>query len=218
MAFCLGFLCFGDDLIHVSLHLDETTPHMHVLIAPTYQKKARRPGRKKRGETDEQFEARVQEAAERPTERVVGRRSNSLFSAPNSFQRLRQSLSDHLQPLGIEYGDNLHPHDPDPQTTRQNLKEEIAELKAQKAQLEEAISASPITQLREENAALRKSLKGWKALYELVMELAMKRMGEAVRFAFKENLKDRWRIHPENPDQEEEHHRAPPRPSGPSVP
>lgn len=27
---------FGDDLIHAATHLDETTPHMHVLVAPTY--------------------------------------------------------------------------------------------------------------------------------------------------------------------------------------
>lgn len=29
---------YGDDLAHVSLHLDEQTPHMHVLVIPTYQK------------------------------------------------------------------------------------------------------------------------------------------------------------------------------------
>ena len=121
---------FGDDLIHAATHLDETTPHMHVLVAPTYQKAARKPGRKKRGETDADFEARKHEAAERPTIRTVGRRSNALLSAPNSFQHLRQSLADHLAPLGIGYGDDLHPTDPDPQTTRQKLKSENDYLRA----------------------------------------------------------------------------------------
>ena len=115
---------FGNDLLHVSLHLDETTPHLHILIAPTYEKAARTPGRKKRGETDEAFEARKQAAAERPTLRTVGRRSNALLSAPNSFHTLRQSLADHMAPLGIVYGNDLRPTDPDPQTTRQNLKSE----------------------------------------------------------------------------------------------
>lgn len=121
---------FGDDLIHAATHLDEITPHMHVLIAPTYQKAARKPGRKKRGETDEAFEARKREAAERPTMRTVGRRSNALLAAPMSFQHLRQSLADHLAPLGIGYGNDLHPTDPDPQTTRQKLKSENDYLRA----------------------------------------------------------------------------------------
>lgn len=126
---------FGDDLLHVSLHLDETTPHMHVLVAPTYEKAARKPGRKKRGETDADFEARKREAAERPTIRTVGRRSNALLSAPNSFQTLRRSLADHLEPLGIEYGEDLRPDDPDPQTTRQHLKKENQRLKAENQRL-----------------------------------------------------------------------------------
>lgn len=126
---------FGDDLLHVSLHLDETTPHMHVLVAPTYEKAARKPGRKKRGETDADFEARKREAAERPTIRTVGRRSNALLSAPNSFQTLRRSLADHLEPLGIEYGEDLRPDDPDPQTTRQHLKNENQRLKAENQRL-----------------------------------------------------------------------------------
>lgn len=122
---------FGDDLLHVSTHLDETTPHLHVLVAPTYQKAARKPGRRKRGETVEEFEARKREAAERPTVRTAGRASNKLLSAPNSFQRLRKSIADHLAPLGIEYGDDLQPDDPDPQTTRQHLKKENQKLKAE---------------------------------------------------------------------------------------
>ena len=126
---------FGADLLHVSLHLDETTPHMHVLVAPTYEKAARKPGRKKRGETDADFEARKREAAERPTIRTVGRRSNALLSAPNSFQTLRRSLADHLEPLGIEYGEDLRPDDPDPQTTRQHLKKENQRLKAENQRL-----------------------------------------------------------------------------------
>ena len=159
---------FGDDLLHVSLHLDETTPHMHVLVAPTYEKAARKPGRKKRGETDADFEARKREAAERPTIRTVGRRSNALLSAPNSFQTLRRSLADHLEPLGIEYGEDLRPDDPDPQTTRQHLKKENPRLQAEnnrlmaeadkmKAEIEQirASAAKEVTQnLKEARQAL----------------------------------------------------------------
>ncbi|VDC18933.1 plasmid recombination protein [Pseudogemmobacter humi] len=140
---------FGDDLIHVSLHLDETTPHMHVLVAPTYEKAARKPGRKKRGETDADFEARKRESAARPTVRTVGRRSNVLLSAPNSFQTLRQSLADHLDPLGINYGNDLHPTDPDPQTTRQNLQKENQRLKAENQRLK-AEAARTLSEARQQ--------------------------------------------------------------------
>lgn len=40
---CIGWLKeeFGDDLVCAELHLDETTPHIHAVVAPTYIKPKR---------------------------------------------------------------------------------------------------------------------------------------------------------------------------------
>lgn len=159
---------FGTDLIHVSTHLDETTPHLHVLVAPTYEKRARTPGRKKRGETVEEFEARKRKATERPTVRTAGRASNKLLSAPNSFQRLRRSLADHLKPYGIEYGEDLKPNDPDPQTTRQHLKKENQKLKAENKRAAQALAETQRVALeaQRELEALRASVEALRPAVE----------------------------------------------------
>jgi len=38
----------GADLVFAELHLDENTPHIHAVVAPTYLRKARVPGKQKR--------------------------------------------------------------------------------------------------------------------------------------------------------------------------
>ena len=48
----------GPDLIFAELHLDEDTPHIHAVVAPTYLKKSRVSGKQKSGETPEQLEER----------------------------------------------------------------------------------------------------------------------------------------------------------------
>ena len=98
---------YGDDLIHVALHLDEDTPHLHALIVPTYERKARMPGRRKRNETQEEFEDRKREAENAPTTRTVGRSSNEKWR--KSFARHDARISYHkaVEPLGIEYGQDF---------------------------------------------------------------------------------------------------------------
>ena len=113
---------FGDDLLYVSLHLDEDTPHMHVLVAPTITKKPRKPGRQRRKETDEQFAARKAAAVNAKGFRQVSRSSHPELSKRASFDILRRSLADHLEPLGIEYGEVRAPTDDKPTTTRQWVK------------------------------------------------------------------------------------------------
>lgn len=98
---------YGDDLIHVALHLDEDTPHLHALIVPTYERKARMPGRRKRNETQEEFEDRKREAENAPTTRTVGRSSNEKWR--KSFARHDARISYHkaVESLGIEYGQDF---------------------------------------------------------------------------------------------------------------
>ena len=122
---------FGHDLVHVALHLDEVTPHLHALIAPTYERAARKPGRQKKGETDEAFEARKKEAAARPTIRTVSRSRHAILSQQGSYALLRRSLANRLAPLGIEYGEDRAIDAPAPRTTMEWVKEEAlaAEIK-----------------------------------------------------------------------------------------
>ena len=123
----------GDDLIFAELHLDEDTPHIHAVVAPTYLRKARVPGKQKRGETPEQFEER--KAAARASEgvRTVGRASHPTLSKQGSFQRLRERMTVAVDHLGIDYGEDRAIDAPDGQSTREWVIQEAARLRAEQA-------------------------------------------------------------------------------------
>lgn len=126
---------FGDDLAFASVHLDEDTPHIHALIVPTYERKPRTPGKQKRGETLEQFQARKAAAKAAVGIRTAGRSSHPVLSRKGSFDAMRHSLADHLAPLGIVYGDPLEP-DQSPKTTRAWVKEQAGKVVAERAALD----------------------------------------------------------------------------------
>lgn len=133
---------YGDDLAHAEMHLDEETPHMHVLVVPTYGKKARKPGRQKRGETPEAFAERVAAAAERPAERTAGRSSNPYWSQPFARRDARRSYHARLEKagLGIGYGrDFIGEDEPSPQSkaTGTWVRERAALVAEQAAQIED---------------------------------------------------------------------------------
>lgn len=98
---------YGRDCVHISMHLDEDTPHIHALIVPTYDKKPRKPGRQKRGETLEQFEARKREAENAATVRAVGRSSNEKWRKNFARHDARKSYHRAVDSLGIEYGEDF---------------------------------------------------------------------------------------------------------------
>ena len=126
----------GDDLIFAELHLDEDTPHIHAVVAPTYLRKARVPGKQKRGETPGQFEER--KAAARASEgiRTVGRASHPTLSKQGSFQRLRERMTIAVDHLGIEYGEDRAIDAPEGQSTREWVIQEAARIRAEQAKLE----------------------------------------------------------------------------------
>lgn len=125
----------GDDLVFAELHLDEDTPHIHVVVAPTYTKMPRKPGRKKSGETDEEFAARKAAAEAAPGVRVVGRASHPELSKKGSFQRLRERMAVAVDHLGIEYGEDRHGR-AEAKTTGQWVKEQASEIRRKQAELE----------------------------------------------------------------------------------
>lgn len=127
----------GADLVFAELHLDEDTPHIHAVVAPTYAKKPRKPGRPKRGETPEQFEERKALALASMGVRTVGRASHATLSKQDSFQRLRERMTVAVDHLGIEYGEDRAVDAPAPLSTRQWVKSEAARLRKKEAQIQE---------------------------------------------------------------------------------
>lgn len=114
----------GEDLVYAQLHLDEDTPHIHAVVAPTYERKPRVPGRKKRNETDDEFEARKETAINTPGVRTVGRSSHSSLSRRDSFQKLRERMALAVDHLGIGYGEDRSVNAPPGKTTREWVKQE----------------------------------------------------------------------------------------------
>lgn len=75
---------WGDNLICADLHLDESTPHFHLIVTPILEKK-----RKKRGKED-YYLNNVLDA-------------NSMFG-PEALSRLQTEYGNELKPLGIKRG------------------------------------------------------------------------------------------------------------------
>ena len=75
---------FGRDAVHISLHLDETTPHIHALIVPTYEKKTKRR-----------------------TVRQVSHHKHPAFAAQGSYAACHDRYAAIVQELGIERGQRL---------------------------------------------------------------------------------------------------------------
>lgn len=130
---------YGDDLVHVSMHLDEDTPHMHILVVPTYSKKPRRPGRRKRDETAEEFEARKASVETAPMIRVAGRSSNSYWKKAWCRRIARQSYHAAVEHLGLGYGkDFIGEDEPSPKRKETGVwvREQAAAIRDEKAQIE----------------------------------------------------------------------------------
>jgi len=106
----------ADDLVWAAIHLDETTAHIHALAAPTYERMKRKPGLKKRGETDEEFEARKLSAAAAPGVRTVSRTKHK-WAGRGSYDALRER---YCAATGLDYGQRGMIEDP--KTTREWIK------------------------------------------------------------------------------------------------
>lgn len=131
---------YGDDLAHVSLHLDEDTPHMHVLVVPTYTKRPRRPGRQKKNETLEEFEARRAVAETGEPVWTMSRSSNAYWKRMWVRREARVSYWKAMQPLGLGYGKDFvgsGEESPDRKETAQWVREQAAQVKRDRVELDE---------------------------------------------------------------------------------
>jgi hypothetical protein len=75
---------FGEDAVHISTHLDETTPHIHAVIVPTYDKKTKRR-----------------------TVKQISHHKHPAFAALNSYEDLHDRYAEAVQHLDIQRGDKL---------------------------------------------------------------------------------------------------------------
>lgn len=75
---------FGKDTVHIALHLDETTVHLHALVVPTYEKKTKRR-----------------------TVRQVSHHKHPAFSEQGSYAACHDRYAAMVQRLGIERGERL---------------------------------------------------------------------------------------------------------------
>jgi hypothetical protein len=87
----------------------------------------------KRGETDEDFQLRIQAAAAEPKIRTVGRASHETLSKQNSFLLLRKRCAAAVADLGIEYGDDRQPDSRSATTNREFQAQQFVEHQAKMA-------------------------------------------------------------------------------------
>ena len=168
---------YGSDLVHVSLHLDEDTPHLHVLVVPTYLKKPRTPGRQNKGEGEVEFAARRAAAEAAEGVRTVGRSSNAYWKREWARRDARKSCHRSVEPLGIGYGrDFVEEGTPSPRhrTTGKWVREEAARLAVEASRLQEreaVLLAHAEELVRQEQALEARSAefqrRGWEWADEL---------------------------------------------------
>ena len=159
----------GDDLVFAEVHLDEDTPHIHAVVAPTYLKKPRKPGRQKRGETPEQFEQRKAAALSSVGIRTVGRASHPTLSKAGSFQKLRQNMTNALAHLGIVYGEDRSVGAPSSKTTREWVKEQ-----AEQVRKDRSLLAKERLRHESKKADLKQKAKKVEAAAEIVFAESIK--------------------------------------------
>ena len=130
---------YGLDLAHVSLHLDEDTPHVHVLVVPTYEKTPRKPGRQRKNETEQQFEERKNAAENGETVRTMSRSSSPYWKRAWCRRDARVSYHQAMRSLGLSYGtDHVGTGDAslDRKETGAWVREQAAQVKADRAEIE----------------------------------------------------------------------------------
>lgn len=112
---------FGNDLVSVVYHGDETTPHIHAVIIPTYDRRPGQRPRRKSMETDADHVARIEAWEALPTTRTRSWSSNAVIGRHNSAELVRREYADAMKPMGLEYAlASFDPADPPtPMTTKQ---------------------------------------------------------------------------------------------------
>ena len=94
---------FGSDCVAAHLHVDERTVHIHAIIVPTFEKAPTMPKNKRKNETQENFDRRVERAKRKKGKKVVSHHKHHLFGAGRkSYGKVVDSYAAAVEHLGIE--------------------------------------------------------------------------------------------------------------------
>lgn len=135
---------FGADLVSAIYNGDETTPHIHFAVVPTYERKTGIKPRRLKDEEPDEHAARVADwDMNGPTMKTRSWASNPVLGQKNSAERLRRSYADAMKPLGLHYAlASYEPDNPDTPATHREFRD---------AQRAETISArNDATRLKQE--------------------------------------------------------------------
>lgn len=151
---------FGADLVSAIYNGDETTPHIHFAVVPTYERKTGIKPRRLKDEEPDDHAARVADwDMNGPTMKTRSWASNPVLGQKNSAERLRRSYAEAMKPLGLHYAlASYEPDNPDtPATHREFRDAERADTKRLKREADERDKRSKsvmdaITALAEEVA------------------------------------------------------------------
>lgn len=95
---------FGPDLVSVIYNGDETTPHLHLCVVPTFERREKQRPKLRRGEEPEDHAKRVQKWEEEcPRIRTRAWASNPVVGRFNSADLLRREYAEAMTPFGLEY-------------------------------------------------------------------------------------------------------------------
>ena len=134
---------FGEDAVHISLHLDETTPHIHAVLVPTYDKKTKRR-----------------------TVKQVSHHKHPAFSGEGSYERLHDRYAEAIQSLNIQRGERL-PKELRGQrrstTKREWMNEGVKRISAQLSLLDDEVRKRVKSKLANIRAAAQKNAQSSRA-------------------------------------------------------
>jgi len=116
---------FGADLVSAIYNGDETTPHVHFGIVPTYRRKATIKPRRLKDEEPEDHLARVEDwDLNGPTINTRSWASNPVVGQKGSSDILRRSYADAMAPLGLHYAlASYEPSNPDTPATHREFRD-----------------------------------------------------------------------------------------------
>lgn len=106
---------FGDDLVSVVYNGDETTPHLHLAVVPTYMRRETIKPRRLIGEEPDEHARRIAEwEVNGPRVRCRSWASNPVVGKNGSADILRRAYADAMSPFGLHYAlASYSPQDPD---------------------------------------------------------------------------------------------------------
>lgn len=180
---------FGADLVSVIYNGDETTPHLHLAVVPTYARRETIKPRRLRDEEPEAHALRIAEwEANGPRIQTRSWASNRVVGRNNSANLLRKEYADAMSPLALHYAlASYNPQDPDDPVAARAFRD-IQKAEAVKARQEAVARAAAAEAQREAATRAREEAeaRALAAAAELKAAWATREAEDARRARFQE--------------------------------